>query len=70
MSDPLKKQQLYRMAQTLLAYGDRLSDEDLKQIQSTIDALERAKAAAADGHHDHDHPSILARPGMQNELPG
>jgi len=57
MADATKKDQLFKMAQTLLAHGDKLSDEDLQQIQLKTDALERAKSA---GHHDHDHPSIIA----------
>jgi len=66
MNDATRKQQLYRMAQILLARGDRLSDEDLKEIQQRIDPLE----AAADGHHDHDHPTILAIPGTQRVQAG
>ena len=68
MAEPTRKQRLYTMAQTLLAYGERLSDADLAEIQLKIDTLERAKAA--DGHHDHDHPSILAIPATQIEQPG
>ena len=66
MDAATKKAQLFNMAQTLLSHGDKLSDEDLKQIQLKTDALERAKAA---GHHDHDHPSIVAV-GATNVLPG
>jgi hypothetical protein len=65
MNDSLKQQQLQKMAQTLLAHGAKLSDEDLQQIQLKTDALEKAKIG---GHHDHDHPSILS-PSTKNVLP-
>lgn len=56
------KQTLFQMAQTLLAHGDKLSDEELQQIKLKTDALERARV---EGHHDHDHPSIFAVPAAQ-----
>jgi len=52
-----RKETISRIIQALLLSGEKLTDDELRQMQVTTDALERAQAA--DGHHDHDHPTIV-----------
>lgn len=52
-----RKEMIARIVQALLLSGEKLTDDELRQLQLTTDALERAQAA--DGHHDHDHPTIV-----------
>jgi hypothetical protein len=53
-----RKEKIARIVESLILSGDKLTDEELQQMQITTDALERAQLA--DGHHDHDHPTIGA----------
>lgn len=45
----------------VFTFNRELSEAELKEMQLKIDALE---AVAAEGHHDHDHPSIVADFGI------
>ena len=41
-------------------FGRDITDEELKKLQASTDALEVRKARAADGHHeDHSHHDSL-----------
>jgi hypothetical protein len=50
-----KKQQVQKIAEALLASGEKLTDEEVRQMQSTTDAL---LARASEEHHDHDHKAL------------
>lgn len=49
---PRAQQKRHRVT---LTFDHPLTDEELKKLQLTTDALE---AALEDGHHDHDHPTL------------
>ncbi len=50
-----KKQKVQKIAEALLSSGEKLTDEELRQMQLTTDAL---LARASEEHHDHDHKAL------------
>ena len=52
MAEPIAKQRLQALLSSLL---EKVTDEELQQMQQQLDQLEARRAAA--GHHDHDHPT-------------
>jgi hypothetical protein len=49
-----------------LTFNRTISPEEMAQLQTVHDAIE---SVALEGHHDHDHPSIVADLG-QNQVIG
>jgi hypothetical protein len=62
MADQQQSMDRKRIQALITRLLSKISDEDLRKMQSEIDELEER---AADGHHDHDHPTVTAIPSVE-----
>lgn len=56
MSEPEQPQQ---ESFVTLRFNRKLTQDEIESLKSTVDAIE---VLAGDGHHDHDHPTIVEMP--------